>query len=205
MAVQLRDDSAQLGAVLQPVIDRLKARVGGKLRPDNLRQGGPLFLVLRGDYTPAVVAFARVTIVRRGGRGSIAHRLRIDSGRCRLHQIRADHKRRCLGLRQVDERAFLLTVPMQHAGNNNNRAQRSRNIIGKYRLRTDGRVGDARVVPHVGKTGKRSNIDADRREMSLGAGGAKTGHAQIDDIRFHSAQLLVAETDTFDDVDAVVV
>src|SRR6476620_1302985 len=41
--------------------------------------------------------------------------------------------------------------------------------------------------------------------MALGSGGAEAGHAQVDDIRLHSAQLVVRQADALDYVDTVVI
>src|ERR1051325_10448102 len=61
------------------------------------------------------------------------------------------------------------------------------------------------MIPHIGQSGETRDIDADRRKMTLRSGGAQAGHAQIYDIRFDLAQLLIAKTDAIDDIDAVIV
>src|SRR5262245_39711985 len=144
--------------MLEPVAGGPKPSVLNQSVTDNLRQCGPLLFVFGRDHAPAVFAFTWIAIMRRGAWSRIANGLRIFAARRRFHQIRPDHECRCFRLRQVDERALLLAVAIEHPGYDDDRAQDSRHVVRENRLRTDRRVGDARMIPEVRESGERGDV-----------------------------------------------
>ena len=160
----------------------LEALICSNFTTENLRQCRPLLIVFHGDGAPAVLALAGIAIMRRAEDRGVAHRLGIAAGSGRIHKTCADHERRCLRLGQIDERAFLLPVAVEHAGNNDDGTQHAGSVIGINRLRTDGRIGNAGMIPQVSESRERRNVHADGRIMALRPGGAETRHAQVDNV-----------------------
>jgi hypothetical protein len=61
------------------------------------------------------------------------------------------------------------------------------------------------MIPQISETRERRDVHAHRGKMALGPGGAKSRHAQIDNIRLYLTKLVIRQPDAADDFDAVIV
>src|SRR5436309_3448462 len=94
----------------------------------------PIFFGLDGNYTPAIVALAAVSAVRRGKRTEVALRLRLASVGQPFEIRGPEHRSRGFCLREIDVLPLAGPGAVMDCGDNGKRSIRRRNVVGKRSL-----------------------------------------------------------------------